>query len=432
VISYSQNFEDVILGRVFKHVTNGFYIDIGAQDPIRDSTSKFFYDKGWTGIDVEPMPQYASKLRENRGRNTVIEKVVTQDLNDRDFYLVHDTGLSTTSAILASNYKAEGRFVEKVLVETISLDSILELVNGKEVHWLKIDVEGSEKSVITSWKDSKVRPWVLVIESTEPNSQVSTHLEWEEEIESKDYTYVYGDGLNRFYLHRDYEELRGAFVYPPNIFDEFELSGSGSQPFCRSLNSEIIDLKKLRQALNLEMQALQSTNQALNLEMQASQSTNQALNLEMQALQSANQALNLEMQALQSANQALNLEMQALQSANQALNLEIEGLKARFNLFRWVDVKLQNKFIRKVPFRIKILVLKLTQEMPWLQNQLRLLWRYGFRKRFGHFLFKIRAKKVTLELTSGSHHKVQNLSKNGDQNLISILQKKARNYENLI
>ena len=418
MISYSQNFEDVILGRVFKHVSNGFYIDIGAQDPIRDSTSKHFYDQGWSGINVEPVPKYASRLRETRSRDIVIEKVVTHNLDEIEFYLVHDTGLSTASLILASNYTADGRFVEKVLVETASLDNILELANGKEVHWLKIDVEGNEKSVLTSWKDSKVRPWVLVIESTEPNSQVSTHLEWEKEVESRDYFYVYGDGLNRFYLHKDFKDLSASFVYPPNIFDEFELSGTASQPFCRLINLEIFDLKNLNQSLNLEIEALQSTNQSLNLEIEA--------------LQSTSQSLKLEIEALQSTNQSLNLEIEALQSTSQSLKLEIEALKARFSLTKWGAKKLRNKYTRKLLFEVKTLVFKLTQEMPWVQNQIRLLWRHGLRKRFGHFLFKVSSKNVPLELISESTQKVQNFSKRVDQNLVSILQKKVRNHENRI
>ena len=53
-ISYAQNFEDVILWRALKHVENGFYIDIGAQDPVIDSVSRGFYEKGWRGLHVEP------------------------------------------------------------------------------------------------------------------------------------------------------------------------------------------------------------------------------------------------------------------------------------------------------------------------------------------------------------------------------------------
>ena len=47
LISYAQNFEDVMRWRALKDVKNGFYIDIGAQDPIVDSVSLFFFERGW-------------------------------------------------------------------------------------------------------------------------------------------------------------------------------------------------------------------------------------------------------------------------------------------------------------------------------------------------------------------------------------------------
>ena len=42
-VSYSQNFEDVMLWRALKYVENGFYIDIGSQDPVIDYVSLAFY-----------------------------------------------------------------------------------------------------------------------------------------------------------------------------------------------------------------------------------------------------------------------------------------------------------------------------------------------------------------------------------------------------
>jgi len=51
-IYYAQNFEDVMLWRALKHIKNGFYIDIGAWDPVIDSVSNLFYENGWRGINV--------------------------------------------------------------------------------------------------------------------------------------------------------------------------------------------------------------------------------------------------------------------------------------------------------------------------------------------------------------------------------------------
>ena len=52
-VSYAQNFEDVMLWRALKHIKQGCYIDVGAQDPIHDSVSKVFYEHGWRGIHIE-------------------------------------------------------------------------------------------------------------------------------------------------------------------------------------------------------------------------------------------------------------------------------------------------------------------------------------------------------------------------------------------
>ena len=54
MVSYAQNHEDVLLRRVFPDEPNGFYIDVGANDPVRDSVTKHFYDRGWHGINIEP------------------------------------------------------------------------------------------------------------------------------------------------------------------------------------------------------------------------------------------------------------------------------------------------------------------------------------------------------------------------------------------
>jgi hypothetical protein len=60
-ISYAQNQGDVMLYRALGDVKQGFYIDVGAQDPVIDSVTKAFYDGGWHGIDIEPSTEYFQK-----------------------------------------------------------------------------------------------------------------------------------------------------------------------------------------------------------------------------------------------------------------------------------------------------------------------------------------------------------------------------------
>ena len=48
-------------------------------------------------------------------------------------------------------------------------------------------------------------------------------------LTSREYSFVYADGLNRFYIANERANLRTAFAYPPNVFDGFELSGCRHQ-----------------------------------------------------------------------------------------------------------------------------------------------------------------------------------------------------------
>jgi len=221
-ISYAQNFEDVMLWRALKHIENGFYIDIGAQDPVVDSVSLSFYEHGWRGIHVEPALDYVNQLASARPDETVIPAAVGSRSGLLTFFTFPDTGLSTADTLIAQRHKKNGFQCVETKIPVISLDEILETNNTRPVHWLKLDVEGMEKDVLKSWKKSKVRPWILVIESTRPLTQEQSHQEWEQLVLSRDYVFVYFDGLNRYYISAEHPELKSAFATAPNIFDGFK------------------------------------------------------------------------------------------------------------------------------------------------------------------------------------------------------------------
>lgn len=63
IISYAQNYEDVMLWRALKAIPAGFYIDIGANDPDVESVTRLFYDAGWRGVNVEPVQAHYQDLQ---------------------------------------------------------------------------------------------------------------------------------------------------------------------------------------------------------------------------------------------------------------------------------------------------------------------------------------------------------------------------------
>ncbi|SFM06000.1 FkbM family methyltransferase [Nitrosomonas communis] len=239
IVSYAQNFEDVMLWRALRHIDKGFYMDIGAQDPIVDSVSKAFYDRGWRGIHVEAIPAYAEALRNNRTDEIVIEAAVSDHNGQMIFYEIPETGLSTGDADIAHGHVEKNFDVREIKVACTTLAQIFALAGDQEIHWIKIDVEGMEKQVLAGWGEAKVRPWIVVIESTLPNTQIEAHEQWEYLLLERGYCYAYFDGLNRFYVSENHVELTKALQYGPNVFDNFTLSGTASASFCSLINTKL-------------------------------------------------------------------------------------------------------------------------------------------------------------------------------------------------
>lgn len=239
LISYAQNFEDVMLWRALGHVENGRYVDVGAQMPDVDSVSRLFYDRGWRGVHVEPMPQYADALRRERPGDSVVQAVLGSEPGIVPFYALSGTGLSTIDQDIAEGHARSGFGVEHEVAVGSTLDEVFaRFPAGEDVHWLKIDVEGAEKQVLEGWRSDSVLPWIVVIESTLPLSQIESYDTWEPLVLSKGYEFAYFDGLNRFYIAPGHAELRESFKTGPNIFDGFALSGMASSTFCDVVNEQ--------------------------------------------------------------------------------------------------------------------------------------------------------------------------------------------------
>ncbi len=222
MISYSQNWEDVVLWRAFKDVDSGHYIDIGAQDPIEDSVTKWFYDQGWRGVNVEPMPQYFQKIQKERSEDLNLNVAVSAFNGETEFYSVENSGLSTTIQIYGENAELLGFEVKKITVKTIDSRELIHQIPYKTIHFMKIDVEGSENEIIQNFDFEQLAPWVLVIEAHKPGTQIPDFQQWEPKLLEANYTYVFQDGVNRYYLHKNHSDLEKHFKYPVNIFDNYK------------------------------------------------------------------------------------------------------------------------------------------------------------------------------------------------------------------
>jgi FkbM family methyltransferase len=224
VISYGQNFEDVMLARALADIRIGSYVDVGAHDPEIDSVTNHFYKSGWSGINIEPQVALHEKLIQSRPRDINLNLCVGDFDGHTDFAIVQNrTGWSTSSEDQIKNLKTDRDLQVTIeVIEQKTLTTVLSQHPLGEIHFLKIDVEGNESQVISGIDFSLHRPWIMVVEATVPGSNVPNFNAWEPLLLSAGYKHVYADGLNRFYLADEHSELTSRFSLPPNVFDDFE------------------------------------------------------------------------------------------------------------------------------------------------------------------------------------------------------------------
>ena len=195
-----------------RDLPEGFYIDVGAEDPTADSVTRAFYERGWRGINVEPVQGHFDKLCDQRPRDLTLQVAIGDRTGWATLYEFPDTGLSTLLKKVASRHQSGGLSYVERRIPIVTLTSLWEDFVEGEVHFLKIDVEGYEPQVLSGISLTRFRPWIILVEATAPRTSEETWYEWEDQILESQYEFVHFDGLNRWYLAAEDRSLRTALM----------------------------------------------------------------------------------------------------------------------------------------------------------------------------------------------------------------------------
>lgn len=173
----------------------GFYVDVGANDPILDSQSNHLEALGWTGLLIEPDPDCCDLLRKSR-TGVVVQMACSSPENSGKQLLLNRAGPHST---LEDKPIALGAVVRsKVPVQCETLDTILRSHNAPVgFDLLSIDIEGHELVALSGFSFSHWRPKLVLIEDH------VTHLAKHKLMQNACYRLLMRTGLNSWYVPAD-------------------------------------------------------------------------------------------------------------------------------------------------------------------------------------------------------------------------------------
>ncbi len=217
VLSFAQDYEDIILYNMLKDEKDPIrYIDVGANHPVNINVTKFFYDRGGSGINIEPQHEMIELLKEDRPRDINIEAGAG---NDEGYLTLHGNG--TGASFVSSSDGVEcGRKVPIVTLRKV----LNEFGNKKEtIHFLKIDVEGWEKNVLEGMDFNEYHPLIVVMESTIPDTNVPSWDEWEDILIKANYEFVGMEAQNRYYVSSEQVKIKERFSGKDELLSKYRI-----------------------------------------------------------------------------------------------------------------------------------------------------------------------------------------------------------------
>jgi len=165
----SQGGEDLIIESLLPFKRDGFYVDIGANHPIRYSNTLLFKNKGWQGINIEPNPERMRLFKLLRRRDINLNIGIGPAAATLDFYVFNEHTLSTFDSRSAEEFQKIGHQVKKIIkVPVAPLKDILEkYCPDREIDLFSIDTEGYDLEVLKSNDWHKFRPRFIILETLE-------------------------------------------------------------------------------------------------------------------------------------------------------------------------------------------------------------------------------------------------------------------------
>lgn len=145
---YSQCGQDYIVNFLFGGKRDGFFLDIGGNDPIMINNTYYFEQLGWSGLAFEPLKKYVDKWKERK--TECIQIALGNSEEEIEFVEAKKDYLSRRldGKLIETVNLDEAEIIEKYVVKQRKLSDVLNERGIHNIDYMSLDVEGAEFDIL--------------------------------------------------------------------------------------------------------------------------------------------------------------------------------------------------------------------------------------------------------------------------------------------
>ena len=176
----------------FQNKPDGFFVDVGANDPVFNSQTWHLEQLGWDGILIEPLPSYCAELTAQRKGKVVQSACSSPENHGKTLKLLVAGGHSTlnpTPIAIGTHSQVYADVICKTLDSTLQ-----ESEAPVGFDFISIDIEGHEMEMFKGFTLKKWMPRLVLLEDHVTSHDKHRHMV------SCDYQLILRTGLNSWYV----------------------------------------------------------------------------------------------------------------------------------------------------------------------------------------------------------------------------------------
>jgi FkbM family methyltransferase len=195
---------DLVL-QFFGGFKEGFFLDVGANEPQRGSQTWMLEERGWRGILIEPQARLCERLRQARPKSRVFQVAcgAPGSAPEMPLFNAETTG---HSGLVKNLVDATTNYIGMEMVKVKTLDDVLAEAGNPTIDFVTMDVEGTQFDVLRGFDLRRHRPKLLLMEDHLHNLKAHRYLG------RVGYRLIKRTGLNNWYVTQESSFAPVTFV----------------------------------------------------------------------------------------------------------------------------------------------------------------------------------------------------------------------------